>query len=202
MTEQPDVRWAPMEPAPRNRRRLWLVIGLVVAALLIVCILLVVFLPRSDAPDAGSTPSPSPSSSDGAQPDSSPSPLPSGAPSASPEPSTPAAENPPVPEAPSIEAFRTQVSGWLTDAPRGLDIVAGSSGQDALPVLDTLQEDAQRLSDAQPPTAIDPQWRDAVAEYAQRLADLRSAITGGSAPAGSVDAARGSVQEMRALVGI
>lgn len=202
MSDQPEVRWAPIEPAPRNRRRLWLIIGLVAAALLIVGILLIVFLPRGDAPDAGSTPSPSPSSTAGTQPGSSPSPLPSGAPSATPEPSTPAAENPPVPEAPSIDAFRTQVSGWLTDAPRGLDIVAGSSGQDALPVLDTLQEDAQRLSDALPPTAIDPQWRDAVSEYAQRLADLRSAITAGSAPAGSVDAARSSVQELRTLVGI
>ncbi|WP_314646532.1 hypothetical protein [uncultured Microbacterium sp.] len=201
MSEQPDVRWAPMEPKPRDRRRVWLVVALVAAALVVAGILLIVFLPRGDAAEPGSTPSPSASSSS-AQPGSSPSPLPSGAPSASPEPSTPSAESPPVPEAPSIEAFRTQVSGWLTDAPRGLDIIAGSSGQDALPVLDTLQEDAQRLSDAQPPTAIDPQWRDAVSGYAQRLADLRTALTGGSASADAVDAARSSVQELRTLVGL
>lgn len=201
MSEQPDVRWAPMEPAPRDRRRVWLIVALVAAALVVAGILLIVFLPRGDAAEPGSTPSPSASSSN-AQPSSSPSPSPSGAPTASPEPSTPSAENPPVPEAPSIEAFRTQVSGWLTDAPRGLDIIAGSSGQDALPVLDTLQEDAQRLSDAQPPTAIDPQWRDAVSGYAQRLTDLRTALTGGSASADSVDAARSSVQELRTLVGL
>jgi hypothetical protein len=98
--------------------------------------------------------------------------------------------------------FRGQVSGWLNDAPRGLDIIAGASGQDALPVVETLQQDAQRLSDVQAPSSIASKWDDGVADYAQRLTQLRTAITNDSGVPAAVDAARKSVDALRSLVGL
>ncbi|KAB1864245.1 hypothetical protein F6A08_08945 [Microbacterium algeriense] len=94
------------------------------------------------------------------------------------------------------------MSGWLNDAPRGLDIVAGATGQDALPVVDTLQQDAQRLSDAQPPSSIAAAWEDGVAAYAERLTELRTAISDDADDASAVDAARAAAQELRSLVGL
>ncbi|MFS0852496.1 hypothetical protein [Microbacterium sp. 179-I 3D4 NHS] len=197
---QPDIRWAPLESKPKNRRRLWLIVGLAIAALAIVGALLFFLLPRGDAPTPDASASPSPSSS----PTGSATPDPSASPEASPDPdsSEPPANTPPVPADPTIETFRSQVSGWITDAPRGLDIIAGSSGQDGLAVLDTLEQDAQRLSDALPPSSIDPQWRDGVSAYAQRLAELRGAISSGSGVSGAVDAARSAVQNLAAVVGL
>ena len=98
--------------------------------------------------------------------------------------------------------IRTQVSGWLTDAPQGLDIVAGSTGEQALPVVDSLVEDAQRLSDTQAPSSIDPQWRDGVSAYSQRLVELRSAVSAASGVTEAVDAARAAVENLRGVVGI
>jgi len=194
---QPELRWAPIPPKPSRKGRVWLMIGLVVAALLIVGVLLFFLLPRGETPEPGSSASPSPSSSA--------TPTPSGSPIASPspssEPTAPVETVPPVTD-PTIPAFQGQVSGWLGDAGRGLDIVAGATGQDALPVIDTLQEDAQRLSDAQPPASIDQKWRDGVAAYSQSLTALRSAVSAGSGVSSAVDAARGSVQNLKSLVGL
>jgi hypothetical protein len=92
------------------------------------------------------------------------------------------------------------VSGWLNDAVTGLDIVSGTSGQDALSVIDTLQNDAQRLSETSPPSSISSQWTDGVAGYSQRLGELREAVSGGSSA--SVDAARSAVENLRSLVGL
>jgi hypothetical protein len=198
--QQPDIRWAPMESKPTNRRRVWLIAGLAVAALVIVGVLLFFLLPRGDAASPGASGSPTPSAS----PTGTASPTPSATPGseASPAPSDPPVGTPPAPSDPSIETFRAQVGGWLTDAPRGLDIVANSSGQDGLAVLDTLDQDAQRLSDALPPSSIDPQWRDGVSAYGQRLAELRAAISSGSGVSGAVDAARAAVQNLTAIAGI
>lgn len=101
-----------------------------------------------------------------------------------------------------MEEFRGQVSGWLNTAPRGLDIVASASGQDALPVVESLELDAQRLSDAQPPSSIDQDWRDGVVAYAEDLAQLRTAITDGSGVSAPLNAARTSVESLRTLVGL
>ncbi|MCE0508285.1 hypothetical protein V8Z69_03370 [Microbacterium aurugineum] len=191
---QPELRWAPLPPPPKTAGRVWLIVGLVVAGLAIVGALLFFLLPRGDAPSPTDSPSPSPSAS------ANPSQTPSSSPA--PEPGqTPQVTAPPVVD-PSVEVFRERVSGWLGDAPRGLDIIAGASGQDALPVLDTLQQDAQRLSDALPPSSIEQQWREGVSTYASRLTQLRSAITEGSGVAAAVEAARSSVQQLRSMAGL
>lgn len=196
--EQPEVRWAPIEPKPKNRGRIWLIVGIGVAALAIVGALLFFLLPRGDAPEPGASGSPGPSSSP--TPSDAATQIP-GTPT-SPEPSAAPEVTPPAPVDPTIDAFREQVSGWLTDAPRGLDIVAGASGDEALSVIDALQQDVQRLSDARPPSSIDPQWRKGVGDYALRLEELRSAVSSSSNTAGAVEAARTAVQNLRSVVGL
>lgn len=191
---QPELRWAPLEPAPKRTGRIWLIVGLSVAALVIVGVLLFLFLPRGESPDPGASPSATPSST--------PTATPSPSPTATPEPTqTPITTPPPVVD-PTVDAFRDQVSGLLGDAPRGLDIVAGAGGSDALPVVETLQQDAQRLSDAQPPSSIADQWRDGLSAYSQQLADLNAVVTSGASSAAAVEAARAGVQNLRALVGL
>jgi len=192
--QQPELRWAPLEPAPKRTGRVWLIVGLSVAALAIVGVLLFLFLPRVDGPTPGESPSPSPSASATATP--------SPTPTATPEPSQTPITTPPPATDPTVETFRGQVSGWLNDAPRGLDIITANNGPDALPVVETLQQDAQRLSDAQPPSSIGDGWRDGVAAYSQRLTELQSALSAGPAPAATIDAARAAVQNLRSLVGL
>lgn len=194
---QPELRWAPIEPKPSRAKRVWLTAGIVLAALIVAVIVFIALLPHGEKPDAEGTPSPRPTSS--STPTSSPSPTATVEPTD--EPTAPPVTEPPVVD-PSIEAFRGQVSGWLGDGGRGLDIVAGASGQDALPVIDTLQEDAQRLSDAQPPTSISEQWYGGIDAYSQKLKDLRSAVSAGSGVSPAVDAAREALTNLRTLVGL
>ena len=191
---QPELRWAPIPPAPPRRGRMWLIIGLVVAAVVIVSLVLFFLLPRgaTPAPEASASPSPSLSPSE--------TPTPTATPTATPT-SAPVVTPPPVAD-PTIEAFRGQVSGWLNDALRGLDIVAGVSGQDALPVVDSLQQDAQRLSDAQAPSSIAAPWHDGVSAYSKRLGELSAAISAGGDTSAAVEAARAAVQNLRTLVGL
>jgi hypothetical protein len=195
---QPELRWAPLPPQPKRTGRVWLIVGLSVVALVIVGLLLFFLLPRGDAPTPSGSASPTPTAS--ATPTSTPTPTPTATTTPEPEP-TPALTPPPATD-PTIEVFRGQVSGWLNSAPRGLDIIAGASGQDALPVVDTLQQDAQRLSDAQAPSSIASKWYDGVTDYAQRLTQLQAAITNDSGVPSAVDAARTSVDALRSLAGL
>jgi hypothetical protein len=189
MSEQtPELRWAPIEPKPKNKGRIWLIVGLVIAGLVIVGALLFFLLPRGEAPTPGGSETPSATSSPSS--------------SASPEPSNTPIVTPPPATDPTIETFRAQVGGWLGDAGQGLDIVAASSGQEALSVIDTLQEDAQRLSDAQPPSSIGQQWRDGVSAYVQKLTELRTAVTGDSGTPAAIDAARSAAASLNALIGL
>lgn len=199
---QPELRWAPLPPQPKKTGRVWLIVALVVAALAIVGALLFFLLPRGDSPTPAESASPTPT----ATPTRTPSPgiSPTSPPTTAPEPEptqSPIVTQPPAVD-PSLETFTGQVSGWLNDAPRGLDIIAGTSGQEGLPVVDTLQQDAQRLLDAQAPASLDEQWRDGVAAYSKTLTQLRSAITNDSGVAAATDAARASVQKLRSLVGL
>lgn len=194
--QRPELRWAPLDPAPKRTGRVWLIVGIAVAALVVVGVLLFVLIPRGDSPRPEDTSSPTPSVSPSATP------TPSATPSATPEPTQTPVTTPPPAADPTVEVFRGKVKGWLDTAPRGLDIIAGAVEQDGLPVLDTLQDDAQRLSDSQPPSSIQQKWSDGVSEYSQRLTDLRSAITSGSGVSGAIDAARSAAQELRGLVGL
>jgi hypothetical protein len=201
--QQPELRWAPMQPKPSRAGRVWMIVGLAVAELLVEAVVLFFVLPRSGDPEPGGSASPSSSASATPTPTPTTTPTATTAPTATatpdPEPSTPVETQPPVAD-PSIPAFQGQVSGWLNDAVTGLDIVSGTSGQDALSVIDTLQNDAQRLSETSPPSSISSQWTDGVAGYSQRLGELREAVSGGSSA--SVDAARSAVENLRSLVGL
>lgn len=194
--QQPELRWAPLPPPPKKTRKAWLIAGLAVGVLVIVGLLLVFLLPRGS--DAGATPTPSSSSSVSPSPSDSPNANSSAAPS-QPDPEETPLTTPPPADAPTLEVFQSRVSGWLNTAPRGLDIIADVGGQDALPVADTLLEDAQRLSDVQPPESIDQAWRDGVTAYADRLAQLRTAVENGSGISEAVDASRSAVEDLRSL---
>ncbi len=185
----PELRWAPVEPKPKNTGRVWLIIGIVVAALAIVGALLFFLLPRGEEPAPGASGSPRPTASE--------SPSATSSPSQEPTPQV----TPPAPVDPTVDVFREQVGGWLSDAPRGLDIISEANGDDALAVVDSLEQDARRLSDAQPPTSIEQKWRAGVTVYSERLSELRAAILAESETAGAVDAARTAVQELQRLVG-
>ncbi|WP_102192829.1 hypothetical protein [Microbacterium aurantiacum] len=195
---QPEVRWAPIPPKPKNGRRIWLIVGLTVTALAIVGALLFFLLPRGAAtpdvtpsPTTAPTPTPTPTST----PTQTPAPTP---PPPSPE---PVVTEPPVAD-PDLDAFRDQVSPRLSDAMTGLDIVSETSGQEALSVLDTLQGDAQHLAGVVAPSSIQATWYDSVSAYAQRLEELRAAVDAGSDTAGAVDAARAAAEHLRGLVGL
>lgn len=195
---QPDLRWAPMPPRRTRRGRAWIVVTLVFLALLAAAVLVFFLIPRDSGPRPGSSTSPTPSPSATATATATPTPtiVPSEEPSGEP------IETSPPPADPTIDAYREQVRGWLTDAVRGLDIVANAGGPDALPVVDTLQEDAQRLSDAPPPSAISEKWRNGLSTYSEKLSGLRSALSTESGVPAAVDAARAAVQNLRSLVGL
>lgn len=198
--QQPELRWAPLPPRRTQRGRVWLIVGLVVATLLIAGALLFFLLPRGGAPDPDPTETPTPSATPSPTATASPTPSESAAPPASPEPTVTPVTTPPPVEDPSIGAFRDQVRGWLDDGSTGLDIVSESSGQDAVSVLDTMRDDAQRLADSTPPSSIAGAWSDGVVVYADALSALRSAVAGGSDSADELADARSALASLRDLV--
>lgn len=204
--QQPEYVWAYPEEKPK-RGRMWLIVGLSIAAVAIAVLVFWLFLrpgaPLSNAtPTAGATSSasPSPSSTTSGSASASPSVEPSTAPSAEPEPSMTPVDTPPPAVDPSVKQFRGQVEGWLDDALTGLDIVSESNGQDALSVIDTLRADAQRLAELTPPSSIESDWRDGLRTYSDRLSSLRAAAAKGSSA--SVDSSRAAVNMLRDLVGL
>lgn len=193
--QQPELRWAPLPPKPSNRGRIWLIVGLALAAIAIVGVLLFLFLPRGESPDPGVSASPGPT----ATATSSPTPQPT----ATQGPTEPPAqtEAPPVVD-PSVQSFRTQVAGRLQDAAQGLEFVGGATGQDAVSIVDTLQQDAQRLAETPPPSSISAKWNDGLSAYSARLTDLRSALESGSSITGPLSDARSALQTLDDLVGL
>ncbi|WP_218681982.1 hypothetical protein [Microbacterium sp. BF1] len=197
--QQPDLQWAPIPPKPSNRGRIWLIIGLIVAFVVIVGVLVFFLIPRGAAPTpdpsatATSTPSATPSSTSTPTPTSTPT-----APS-TPDPTPSTVPSPPPPADPDVAGFRDQMSPLLDDAETGLGFVADASSSDEVrSIVEQLQIDAQRMSEAVPPSSIDAKWRDAVSAYGGRLDALRSAGTGSGT---ALDAARRSLDELRGVLG-
>lgn len=199
---QPELRWAPLPPKPKNTGRIWLIIGLSVLALAIAAIVLFAVLSQAAPTTPGASPSPQPSNSA----TSSPSPTASVTPTETPTPTPTAttaptqAPEPPKPVDPDVAAFADQVSPYLSDAVTGLGYIADSSGEAALSDIGLLEQDAQRLSDAAAPSSISAKWRDGVAAYASRLGALREAAQSGSSIASPVDDARAAVRALQDLV--
>ncbi|WP_217184499.1 hypothetical protein [Streptomyces sp. AC495_CC817] len=189
--QQPELRWAPLPPKPSRAGRVWLIVGLSVAALVIVGVVLFFLIPRGGTPRPTGSPAPSTSAT----------PTPTSTSTPDPEPSLPVVTSPPTVD-PDLAGFRSRVQVWLDDAGQSLDLVSSASGQDALPVVDTMIEDAQRLSESQPPSSIYQQWVDGVSAYSQKLTALRSAVSSGTGVSAAVDAARTASQELRTLVGL
>lgn len=200
--QQPELRWAPLDPKPDNRGRIWLIVGLSVAVLVIVGVLLFLFLPRGGSAEPEASASPSPSSTTTPTASASPVPSASSEPEPEPEPSMTPITSPPPPADPTIDAFRGQVQGWLDDAVTGLDIVSRSNGQDAVSVIDTLEDDAQRLAELAPPASIEGAWRDGVTSYGQRLSELRTAASSGGSMSAQLEAAAAAATDLRQLVGL
>lgn len=190
--QQPELRWAPTDPAPSNRWRIWLIVGLIVAGLVVVAVLVFLLLPRGESPAPGASPSASPTASSSPTASASP----------EPEPSMTPVTTPPPPVDPTVEAFRGQVQANLDNALTGLDIVAESDGDTALAVLETLEDDAQRLSETPAPSSIADAWGDALGTYTQSLANLRDAVDAGGDRSGALEDARAAVEALREIVGL
>ncbi|MCE4025710.1 hypothetical protein LXM50_06965 [Microbacterium sp. Au-Mic1] len=201
MSEQkPEAVWIfPEEPKKRGGR-IALIVGLIVAVLIVAAVVVLFLIPRDDG-----TPSPtaSPTTTKTATPTPSASPTsttgPSGAPTTSP--TTPQTAPPPVPD-PSVDQFRTQVQPRLDDGSTGLDLVQNQSGDAAVQVVDSLQNDAQNLAGQPAPSSIATQWGQSVSTYASTLQSLRSAYAGGSDPSGPLADARAALGQLRSLVGL
>lgn len=192
--QQPRAEWIFPEQKKSNKGRIWLIVGLSVLAVAIVAALLFFFLPR------GGEPTPTPTASPTATKTATPTPTPTVTPT--PEPTTdPAVTPPPVPD-PDVATFAAQVQPRLDDASTGLSFAAGSSGQEAAQIVETLQQDAGQLSDAAAPSSISSAWYEAVGQYSARLGELRGGFEGGGDTQGAMDAATAALQELRTLVGL
>lgn len=195
--QQPELRWAPIPPKPKNRGRIWLIIGLIVAVLAIAGALLFFLLPRDGAPDPDASASPTPTATRTATP----TPTATPSPTPTPTPSTPVATEPPVVD-PSVDMFRDQVGGRLNDATRGLELAASADGADAVPVIESLRLDAQLLSDAQAPTSISDAWYGSVNAYSASLSTLLGAANSGSGFDAALADSQAALQALRAVVGL
>lgn len=194
--QQPRAEWVFPEQKKTNKKRIWLIVGLSVLAVAIVAALLFFLLPR------GGEPEPTPTPTDTA----SPSPTPTATPTDTPAPTAaptqePGTTPPPVPD-PDIPTFAAQVQPRLDDASTGLTIAADLSGQEAAQVVESLQQDAGRLSDAAAPSSISSAWYEGVGQYSARLGELRGAFESGSNTQSAMDAATAALKELRALVGL
>lgn len=194
--QQPRAEWVFPEQKKTNKKRIWLIVGLSVLAVAIVAALLFFLLPRGGKPEPTPTPTDTASSS----------PTPTATPTDTPTPTAaptqePGATPPPVPD-PDIPTFAAQVQPRLDDASTGLTIAADLSGQEAAQVVESLQQDAGRLSDAAAPSSISSAWYEGVGQYSARLGELRSAFESGSNTQSAMNAATAALKNLRALVGL
>lgn len=195
--QQPRAEWIFPEQKKSNKGRIWLIIGLVVATLVIFTLLLFFLVPHDGAPS--STPSPTVTRSATPSAQSTPTETPSPEPTSS-DPTTPIDTPPPIVD-PDLATFAALVQPRVDDAATGLSIAAGASGQDAVAVVDQLQQDAERLSGFVAPSSIADAWYADVSQYAARLGELRSAFESGSGTDAAITAATTALQQLRQYVG-
>ncbi|MGX1695916.1 hypothetical protein ACWIBQ_11120 [Microbacterium keratanolyticum] len=197
--QQPDVQW--VFPPEKNRTgRVWLIVALVAAVLLISGALAFFLIPRDGGPTPLPSGSPTPDASASATPLPTGSPLPTFAPPTG-VPTAPAT-TPPEPQDPDVATFAGAVGPRLDDALTGLSILEGLVGQDAISVIDQLQQDVQRLSDTPAPSSIDSEWRAGVSSYDETLRGLRQAAADGTDLSGGISSARDAANHLRSIVGL
>lgn len=189
-SQQPEAVWVFPPEKPRSGR-VWLIVLLSIAAIAIVAVLLFLFLPRGVEPDPTASETPHATSTATVAPSPSPT-----------EPtSTPAPTRSPTID-PEVTAFAAEVQPVLDDAVTGLSLAEGAGGQDAAQIVDSLIDDAGRLSERAAPASIADDWSAQVSEYTHELERLRSAYAGGSSATQELAGARASLTSLRALVGL
>lgn len=196
------VRAFPEDDPARNRRRGWLIAALAAAAAAIAVALVFVLWPRGGEPDPNA--SPQPTSSATATPTPTPSNTPTATPTAGPTPAptdTTGPVTPPPPADPDLGAFTGRVGPVLDDADTGFGMLAGTTGQNAVQIVEQLQQDAQRLSDSPPPSSIADDWRAGLDAYSTSLDALRSTYASGGDAESARQTSIARVEDLRALLG-
>lgn len=194
--QQPELRWAPIPPKPKNRGRVWLIVLAGVLAVAIVAALLWFLVVRGGAPIVPPSPTPTATPTATTTPTAEPTPGETTTPSQTPQ-TTP----PPVPD-PDLGTFAAQVQPRLDDAVRGLGMVEGATGPDAVEVVDQLQQDAERFTETAAPRSISDAWYPGVTDYMRSLSSLRTAADAGNNTADALATARQNLQSLRGLVGL
>lgn len=200
MTEpQPEYVWAFPDEKPA-RSRMWLVVGLVVAAIVVAAAVFLAFLrpweTRQPTASASPTNSSSPSPTASAAPSATPTPSPTSSASPSPVPTA----TPPAPSDPALPVFRGKVQPLLDDAATGLTYAQDATGEEGVQIADQLREDAGRLSDTVAPQSIASQWGARVQDYGRALDALRTAFAQGGSTGAALTGARSALRELNDLV--
>lgn len=200
---EPEYVWSFPPEKKRHPGRVWLIVGLSVAAVAVAVALFLLFLPRSTpVAQPTDTPSPTASPTSAETPTATPTPTPSPAPTTTaPTPPAPPATSPP-PADPSLTVFRDKVRPVLTDADTGLRMLSSMNGQDAVQVVDQLRQDAERLSDMVAPSSIGSAWRTRTDAYLGALSQLQNAYNDGAPTDAPMKAALSAEQALKELVGL
>ena len=191
----PEYVWA-FPPEKRRGGRGW-VIGVVVVIALAVAVGLFLLFTRPTTPGPDATASARPS----VEASASASATPSSEPSAAPTP-LPSAATPPPPAQPDLEVFQAKVTPVLNDARTGLEMLSPTTEPDSVQIVEQLQGDAQRLSDATPPTAIAQQWQEAVSAYLRALGELHSAYDRDAGVSTALTTARSALTSLAEVAGV
>jgi cytoskeletal protein RodZ len=199
---EPEYVWSFPPEQKRRPGRVWLIVGLSVAAVAVAVALFLLFLPRS-APVSQPTDTPSPTTSPTSTetPTATPTPTPAPTSTTSPTPSSPPATSPP-PADPGLPVFRDKVRPVLTDADTGLRMLGSMSGQDAVQIVDQLRQDAERLSDMVAPSSISSAWRTRTDAYLSALSQLQSAYADGASTDAPMKSTLSAEKSLKQLVGL
>ncbi|MBY6060678.1 hypothetical protein [Microbacterium esteraromaticum] len=202
--QQPEYVWA-FPPEKRRGGRSWLIGVLVVAAVVLAgAVALMLIRPWNDAPapavTSSVTPMPTPTASESLTPTPIPTPTstPTPLPTAPLPPPTTAA--PPTPADPELGVFRGNVQPLLDDAARGLSFAGDSTGAEGVQLVDQLQGDAGRMSDAVAPRSIANEWADRVSAYGAALDKLRAAFETGTSTGSPLAAAESAQKRLQQLL--
>ena len=195
--QQPEAVWVFPEKKKRGPRTalIVLMVALVVIAAGVVALFLI---PRGDdvsPPHATATATKGPTPAVSPPQTTAPTGVPTDVPTA------PQTAPPPVPD-PSVDEFRGQVQPRLDDASTGLDLTQSQTGDNAVQVVDSLQNDAQNLAGQSAPSSIATAWNRDVNTYATGLQALRAALAAGSDPSAALADSRAALGQLRSLVGL
>lgn len=203
---QPEYVWVFPPERRRNTGRIWLIIGLSVAAIAIAAVAVWFFFrPGSATTD----PSPSPTTSVSASPSPAPSPTagstatptPTPSPGTSSPPSATDGPTPPRPSDPTLAAFRQEVEPVLDSAETGLRYAREDGGMSAMQDVMLLQDDANRLSEKVAPASIASRWSSALSAYSRSLEPLRAAYERGEDASAEDAAASTALARLNDVIG-